>query len=164
MKVLLNFSIQQIGRTTGFGVRMRATLYLFKQLNSRLESWSGGWRVALALGTPFCSSQTNSKCRILYKRNFGEVLPSYLEEKEDYRSSDTTENVSLDVRGHFVQDRAPAHTAKKTQTWLSQHIPGYWQKEFGLATHRILIPLKIFGRLFKQSLTRRDQPLTCRAP
>ena len=41
---------------------------------------------------------------------------------------------------------------------------GYWQKEFGLATHRILIPLKIFGRLFKQSLTRRDQPLTCRAP
>ena len=61
----------------------------------------------------------------------------------------------------FMQDGAPAHTAKKTQTWLSQHIPGYWQKEFGLAIHRILIPLKIFGRLFKRSLTRRNQPLTC---
>ena len=29
------------------------------------------------------------------------VLPSYLEEKEDYMPSDTTKNVSLDVRGHF---------------------------------------------------------------
>ena len=28
----------------------------------------------------------------------------------------------------FMQDGAPAHTAKKTQTWLSQHIPGYWAK------------------------------------
>ena len=41
-RVLLNFSIQQIGRTIGFGVRMRETLSLFRQLNSRLKSWSGG--------------------------------------------------------------------------------------------------------------------------
>ena len=25
-----------------------------------------------------------------------------------------------------MQDGAPAHIAKKTQTWFSQHIPGYW--------------------------------------
>ena len=36
-----------------------------------------------------------------------------------------------------MQDGAPAHTAKKTQTWLSLHIPGIGQKEFDLAIHRI---------------------------
>ena len=28
----------------------------------------------------------------------------------------------------FMQDGAPARNAIKTQTWLSQHIPGYWEK------------------------------------
>ena len=28
----------------------------------------------------------------------------------------------------FMQDGAPAHTAKLTQTWCSDHLPGYWAK------------------------------------
>ena len=28
----------------------------------------------------------------------------------------------------FMQDGAPAHTAKLTQAWCSDHLPGYWVK------------------------------------
>ena len=117
MRVLLNFSIQQIGRTISwFGLRLRETFNLFKQLNSRLKSWSGDDEWHWALGTPFSSSQTICKCRILHKRNFGEVLPSYLEEKENYKPNDRTENVSLDVRGHFYAGWGSCHTAKNKTT------------------------------------------------
>ena len=57
MKVLLNLSIQQIGRTTGFGIRIRSKLYLFKQLNSRLKSWSGGRWVDLGSRNSISNNQ-----------------------------------------------------------------------------------------------------------
>ncbi|KAI6646178.1 hypothetical protein LOD99_9385 [Oopsacas minuta] len=28
----------------------------------------------------------------------------------------------------FMQDGAPAHTAIRTQKWLSEHLPGFWEK------------------------------------
>ena len=28
----------------------------------------------------------------------------------------------------FMQDGAPAHTATRTQKWLSEHLPGFWAK------------------------------------
>ena len=28
----------------------------------------------------------------------------------------------------FMQDGAPAHTAKLTQAWCSEHLPSYWAK------------------------------------
>lgn len=38
-------------------------------------------------------------------------------------------NYSPDVKVVFQQDGAPAHTSKKTQSWLSKNMPNFWSKE-----------------------------------
>ncbi|KAI6647418.1 hypothetical protein LOD99_12414 [Oopsacas minuta] len=46
----------------------------------------------------------------------------------------------------FMQDGAPAHTAKLTQEWCKQNLPAFWQKAESLGTHLTSITLITYGQ------------------